>query len=113
MNKPKDPSTTESGVESTVHVTETLNTNKSKSKKSKVTNEELADPVLIVDTSPKETLDKELLRVLMEVKNGNFNVRMPVDQVGVGGKICDTLNEIIELNQKMTQEFTLASNTIG
>jgi HAMP domain-containing protein/signal transduction histidine kinase/DNA-binding response OmpR family regulator len=56
---------------------------------------------------------RELLRVLMEVKNGNFNVRMPIDQVGINGKICDTLNEIIELNEKMMEEFTNAGNTIG
>src|SRR4030095_475052 len=56
---------------------------------------------------------KELHRVLTEVKNGNFSVRMPIDQEGVGGKICDTLNEIISLNEKMMQEFTKAGSTIG
>jgi hypothetical protein len=56
---------------------------------------------------------RELLRVLMEVKNGNFNVRMPIDQVGINGKICDTLNEIISLNEKMMEEFTNAGSTIG
>ena len=65
------------------------------------------------DTRPAEVLDKELLRILIEVSNGNFDVRMPIDQVGISGKICDTLNEIIFMNQKMTQEFTRASNTIG
>ena len=55
----------------------------------------------------------ELLRVLIEVKNGNFSVRMPQDEVGLSGKIFDTLNEIISLNEKMMQEFTQASNTIG
>src|SRR4030095_16213793 len=57
--------------------------------------------------------NKELLKVLMEVKNGNFGVRMPFDQIGLTGKICDTLNEIISLNEKMMQEFTRAGNTIG
>jgi HAMP domain-containing protein/signal transduction histidine kinase/CheY-like chemotaxis protein len=56
---------------------------------------------------------KELLQVLMEVKNGNFSVRMPVDYYGLNGKICDTLNDIIELNDRMVQEFTKAANTIG
>ena len=62
---------------------------------------------------PAEVLDKELLKILIEVRNGNFDVRMPIDQVGISGKICDTLNEIISMSQKMTQEFTKASNTIG
>jgi HAMP domain-containing protein/signal transduction histidine kinase/DNA-binding response OmpR family regulator len=56
---------------------------------------------------------RELLRVLTEVRAGNFSVRMPFDQVGLSGKICDTVNEIIALNEKMTQEFTRAGNTIG
>src|SRR5665213_811891 len=57
--------------------------------------------------------DSELLVVLTEVKNGNFRVRMPIDKVGIQGKICDTLNEIISLNQEMMLEFTRAGNTIG
>jgi HAMP domain-containing protein/signal transduction histidine kinase/CheY-like chemotaxis protein len=66
------------------------------------------------NTSPVDGLDyKELLGVLTAVKNGNFNVRMPYDQVGLSGKICDTLNEIISLNEEMMQEFTRAGNTIG
>ena len=56
---------------------------------------------------------KELLRVLTEVKNGNFSVRMPIDHYGINGKICDTLNDIIELNDKMMLEFSKAGNTIG
>ena len=44
--------------------------------------------------------DKELLRILMQVRNGNFAVRMPIDEVGVKGKICDTLNEIIPSTKK-------------
>jgi len=67
----------------------------------------------VYDPRPADVLDKELLRILIEVRNGNFDVRMPIDQVGISGKICDTLNEIIFMNQKMTQEFTRASNTIG
>jgi signal transduction histidine kinase/CheY-like chemotaxis protein/HAMP domain-containing protein len=56
---------------------------------------------------------KELLSVLTEVRNGNFTVRMPINQVGLSGKICDTLNEIISMNERMMHEFTKAGNTIG
>ncbi|MBN9381689.1 MAG: HAMP domain-containing protein [Chitinophagaceae bacterium] len=67
------------------------------------------------ETSPEESLvnDKELLRILMQVRNGNFAVRMPIDETGIKGKICDTLNEIISLNEEMMREFTKAGNTIG
>ena len=67
----------------------------------------------VLDTLPTSELYRELLNVLTEVKNGNFQVRMPIDQIGISGKICDTMNEIISLNDKMTQEFTLASKMIG
>jgi len=54
-----------------------------------------------------------LLRVLTAMKNGDFGHRMPIDQIGINGKICDTLNEIIALNEKMVLEFTRAGSTIG
>jgi HAMP domain-containing protein/signal transduction histidine kinase/CheY-like chemotaxis protein len=69
------------------------------------------------EVNPREVSDvldhRELLHVLTQIKNGNFSVRMPIDQVGLSGKISDTLNEIISLNEKMMMEFTRAGNTIG
>src|SRR3954466_670390 len=50
--------------------------------------------------------NRELLRVLSEVRNGNFTMRMSVDQIGLTGKICDTLNEIISLNELLMLELT-------
>ncbi|MBX9851118.1 MAG: HAMP domain-containing protein [Cytophagaceae bacterium] len=58
-------------------------------------------------------LDKKLIEVLSQVRNGNFSVRMPMDFTGVNGKICDALNEIIDLNEKMMKEFTKAGKIIG
>ena len=53
-------------------------------------------------TPIKENIDsKELHRVLTEVKNGNFSVRMPSDETGMNAKVYNTLNEIIEMNEKM------------
>lgn len=57
--------------------------------------------------------DKIILDVLTRVKNGDFSVRMPLDEVGRFGAVCTTLNEIIDLNERMTLEFTRAANTIG
>ena len=67
----------------------------------------------LVETHDTQLDQRELLRVLTEVRNGNFTVRMPIDQIGVSGKICDALNEIIAFNERMVQEFTKAGNTIG
>src|SRR6187397_2416004 len=55
----------------------------------------------------------ELLRLLLEVKEGNFSVRMPGDKLGISGKICDTLNGIIQLNEALVEELTKARNIIG
>ncbi len=61
-----------------------------------------------------ETLDHlRLLSTLVEMRNGNFNVQMPLDRTGVSGKICDTLNDIILINRKLTQEFVKAQTGIG
>jgi HAMP domain-containing protein/signal transduction histidine kinase/CheY-like chemotaxis protein len=57
--------------------------------------------------------DAELFNVLLKVKNGNFSVRLPSDQSGVKGRICDALNEIIELNERMVFEFEKVGNSIG
>src|SRR3982750_1331379 len=56
---------------------------------------------------------KELLDILIHVRNGNFKVRMPNDRTGLTGKVFDTLNDIIGMNEKIVQEFTRAGNTIG
>ncbi|MCG2616809.1 HAMP domain-containing protein [Terrimonas sp. NA20] len=64
-------------------------------------------------SSTDELDERLLLKILAEVRSGNFSVRMPIDQVGMSGKICDTLNEIISLNETLVEELTLARNTIG
>ena len=56
---------------------------------------------------------KALLKVLAEVRSGNFTVRMPNDNFGLTGKIYDTLNEIITLNEILVQELNEARKMIG
>jgi HAMP domain-containing protein/signal transduction histidine kinase/CheY-like chemotaxis protein len=73
----------------------------------------MASPETLVSTST-ESLDlKTLLQVLVAVKKGDFSARMPVEKTGIFGKIADTLNEIIELNQNMTAEFARISKVVG
>src|SRR5947209_1325524 len=61
-----------------------------------------------------DTLDKrELLKILAAFKRGNFSVRMSVEKTGLAGKIVDTLNEVLELNEKMTRELARVSNSVG
>src|SRR6478736_5980335 len=61
-----------------------------------------------------ETLDtRELLKILTSFKRGNFSVRMSVETTGLAGKIADTLNDVLELNEKMTREMERVSNSVG
>jgi HAMP domain-containing protein/signal transduction histidine kinase/DNA-binding response OmpR family regulator len=61
-----------------------------------------------------DTLDTStLLKTLIAFRDGDFSVRLPVDQVGISGKIADTLNEIFKLNQRMASEFGRISTAVG
>jgi HAMP domain-containing protein/signal transduction histidine kinase/CheY-like chemotaxis protein len=93
------------------------------------------DPVILEEVTPKEKTSngsrsakapkfissefdgmidqRQLLGVLSQVKNGNFAIRVSNDQVGVTGKIYDTLNDIIALNEILVQELNQARKIIG
>jgi HAMP domain-containing protein/signal transduction histidine kinase/CheY-like chemotaxis protein len=67
----------------------------------------------IFSSSDGEINLKVLLATLAEVRNGNFNVRVPNDQIGITGKIYDTINEIISMNEILVEELVEARNIIG
>jgi signal transduction histidine kinase/CheY-like chemotaxis protein/HAMP domain-containing protein len=56
---------------------------------------------------------KMLLNVLTAIKKGDFSVRLPLDWTGIGGKIADTLNDIVELNDKVSRELDRMSKVVG
>jgi HAMP domain-containing protein/CheY-like chemotaxis protein/signal transduction histidine kinase len=61
-----------------------------------------------------EVLDaSQTLAVLIAFKKGDFSVRLPVNQVGLAGKIADTLNDIFELNENMAAELARVSGAVG
>src|SRR5436189_5706484 len=61
-----------------------------------------------------EKLDSRLvLRVLTDFRKGDFSARLPVDSTGVAGKIYDTINEIIDLNARLTKELERISRVVG
>ncbi|HTV24543.1 MAG TPA: HAMP domain-containing protein, partial [Polyangiaceae bacterium] len=57
--------------------------------------------------------NRQLLTVLTAFKKGDFSARLPVEHTGLSGKIADTLNEVIELSQRMAQEFDRVSLAVG
>ena len=66
---------------------------------------------LLDDLNNLET--KQLLATLMAVKKGDFSVRLPADRTGAAGKIADTLNEVIELNERMARELERINLVVG
>ncbi|WP_207421691.1 HAMP domain-containing protein [Desertivirga brevis] len=62
----------------------------------------------------EDSLDlKELLNVLSQVKNGKLDVRMPVKQAGISGRICEVLNDIIDMSEQFVTEICTAEKIIG
>ena len=55
-----------------------------------------------------------LLKTLIAFKKGNFAVRMPVDQIGVAGKIADALNDIAKAEYSLDGgDWMVAPPTTG
>jgi HAMP domain-containing protein/signal transduction histidine kinase/CheY-like chemotaxis protein len=96
---------------------------KTNSTKTKTSNEAfVALPVVAVEAKSRSKkmqseesilTDAEFLKILLKVKNGNFSQRFPTDQNGIKRSICDTLNEIIDLNERMVFEFQKVGKSIG
>ena len=63
---------------------------------------------------PEDRLDEAvLLRVLSDVKTGDFSARMPLEWTGVAGKIADRLNDVIAANQTMEAELVRVGRVVG
>ena len=74
----------------------------------------MAAPATRTPPTTTDTLDPGLLlRTLTTYKRGDFSVRLPVDKTGMAGKIYDTLNDIIELNQRTATELERIGTVVG
>ena len=62
-------------------------------------------------TDPLDT--KLLLKTLTALKKGNFSIRLPIDWMGVNGKIADTLNDVIEIIDRHVKELERISRVVG
>jgi hypothetical protein len=61
-----------------------------------------------------DTIDtKLLLKTLMAFKKGDFSARLPTEWTGEAGKIADTLNDIMELNDQTVKELERVSRVVG
>src|SRR5438874_2718476 len=64
------------------------------------------------EITPKD-FERMLLRTLTAIKKGDFTARMPVEFTGSAGKIADTLNEFIDIQERMTTEVERIANVVG
>src|SRR5438874_5030014 len=63
---------------------------------------------------PADHVDQgKLLEVLTALRHGNFAPRLPLKWTGVGGKVADTVNEIMESNQRLTRELERLARLVG
>ncbi len=62
---------------------------------------------------PRSLDQRELLLALGALKKGDFTVRLPVDLPGLSGKVADTFNEVVEMNQRWAQELQRVSRVVG
>ena len=47
------------------------------------------------------TISGQLLDGLIALREGDFSHRLPTDLIGVDGKLADTFNDVIAMNQRM------------
>ncbi|MGV3772864.1 MAG: HAMP domain-containing protein [Verrucomicrobiales bacterium] len=61
-----------------------------------------------------ELLDREaLLGALTSFKRGDFSVRLPQNWKGMDGKIADSFNGLVELNQRLAKELERITRVVG
>src|SRR3954467_1926633 len=56
---------------------------------------------------------KQLLNALSAFKRGDFSVRLPDDWVGLAGKIADTFNDVIGMDQRLAPEVGRLGQVVG
>src|SRR6187549_1262840 len=54
-----------------------------------------------------------LLAGLIALKKGRRGARLPVDWVGVAGKVADAFNDVVEQNERMAHELARLSRVVG
>src|SRR2546425_480576 len=68
-------------------------------------------------TSPLEedpALDaSKLLLALRAVRKGDFTARLPETWTGLSGKVADTFNEVVEMNERLAAELARVSVVVG
>jgi HAMP domain-containing protein/signal transduction histidine kinase/CheY-like chemotaxis protein len=56
---------------------------------------------------------RPLLKALKQMKRGDFTVRLPLDQLGLGGELADAFNDVAELDERLILELQNISKIVG
>ena len=56
---------------------------------------------------------RHLISALRALRRGDFSVRLPEDAPDMDPEIANLFNEVVALNQEMTQEFERLSMVVG
>src|SRR5467141_2864561 len=61
-----------------------------------------------------DVLDRKgLLNALRVFKKGDFSVRLPMDLIGIDGEIAQAFNDVVEINEKVADEFARIRDEVG
>jgi HAMP domain-containing protein len=64
--------------------------------------------------APRDLIDRrQLVSALRALRRGDFSVRLSEDGDGLDGEIATLFNEVVSLNEEMTQEFERLSKVVG
>src|SRR5262249_14251198 len=56
---------------------------------------------------------RELLRVFLAMREGDFSVRLPGHWTGLGGEISGAVNDVLSANQKMAEQLERVGQVVG
>jgi HAMP domain-containing protein len=60
-----------------------------------------------------ERFQRQLLSAMVDLRDGNFTARLPVDLTGLDGKIADVFNEIAAISERRALETARVSRAVG
>ena len=60
-----------------------------------------------------EARSRQLLTAIVAFRDGNFSVRLPADWAGIDGRIAEAFNQTIDHEERLSQEVTRLSVTVG
>ena len=61
-----------------------------------------------------DSLDrKALLGALRSFRKGDFSVRLPLDLTGIDGEIAQAFNDVVEMNETVSDEFARIRDEVG